>query len=114
MATDNVSPVIGVGVSFNRLQAGQNSDKFVCEPGIWAVSLEFHESTQNLGNDRVTLVQISAGNGNAANTTVLTMNKNGYYNFVVGAGPLITYQFQTVNGCRNVRAALVSNKIGPS
>ena len=114
MTPNTVPAVIGVGVAFTNLPPGGQTPNFNLEPGTWAVSLELYENTQNLGTDQVTMVQTTAGSGNAANTTVLTMNRSGYYNLVVSAGPVMTFNFQTVNGCANVRCNMVGNKIGPS
>lgn len=115
MATANTFPApVGPGVSFTQLAPGATTPNFVLEPGLWIVSLELYDRTQNLNNDQVTLVQVTAGGGLAANSTVLTMTRSGYFNLVVGPGALLSFNFQTTNGCANVRANKPPYNTGPS
>ena len=115
MTTPNTFPApIGIGVAFTNVRAGQTTANFVLDPGFWIISVEFDDGTANLGNDQVTLVQVTANQAFAANSTVQTMDRSGYYNFSVLPGPSLTFNFQTTNGCRNVRVTKPYDNIGPS
>lgn len=115
MTTANTFPApIGIGAAFTNLPAGGQTANFVLDPGFWVISLEMNDATQNLGGDQVTLVQVTASLGTAANTVVQTMDRSGYYNYSVLPGPSLTFNFQTTNGCANVRVTKPYDNIGPS
>lgn len=115
MATINTfPPPIGITVAFTNLGPGVTTPNFNLEQGRWTVSLEMSDDVVTSG-DQVLLVQVTASVGIAANTTILTMVQPGYYDFVVGAGVPLAFNFQTVqSGCKNVRVTKVDIGIGPS
>jgi len=114
MATPNTFPAPpGPTVSFTNLGPGVTTPNFNLDPGRWTVSLETLDA--EIVGDQFLLVQVTAGVGIAANTTILTMAHSGYYDFVVGAGPVLAFNFQTGNsGCKNIRVTRVDLGIGPS
>ena len=107
MTTANTFPApIGVTVAFTNVPSNTTTPNFNLEPGHWIISLETLDTT--VSGDKFTLVQVTAGIGIAANTTVLTMTQSGYYDWVVGTGVPLSFNFVTGNsGCKNIRATKV-------
>ena len=101
MTTPNTFPApIGVTVSFTQLAAGVTTAPFTwTEPGLYTISLEFHDATNSTTNNPSSCTFQLSGSA----TPLLTMERSGYYSFIVpplGGG---AYTFTAVSPVRNAR-----------
>jgi hypothetical protein len=88
---------LGPGVAFTRVQGGAPTANFKLDIGLYVVAVELDD--QRLPNDQV-LLQSIGSTGTA--TTVLTVDRNGYYNYSnMVAGQ--TFNFLSTNNAKNLR-----------